>query len=60
MFREFAELCIVMKGVAEFIPADLEEQACEKALEYYSKKVEHMRYSNPLLDEYSRMNRSRY
>lgn len=57
MFREFAELCIVMKGVAEYIPAELEEQACEKALEYYSKKAEHMRYSNPLLDEYSRMNR---
>lgn len=58
MFREFCELCIVMEGVAEFVPAELEEQACEKALEYYSKKAEHMRYSNPLLDEYSRMNRS--
>ena len=57
MFKEFAELCILMKGVAEFIPEELEEQACEKALEYYAKKAEHMRYSNPLLDEYSRMNR---
>ena len=54
MFREFCELCIVMKGVAEFVPAELEEQACEKALEYYSKKAEQMRYSNPLLDEYHR------
>jgi hypothetical protein len=57
MFREFAELCIVMKGVAEFIPADLEEQACEKALEYYTKKAESVRYSNPLLDAYSGMHR---
>jgi hypothetical protein len=57
MFREFCELCIVMKGVAEFIPAELEEQACEKALEYYAKKAESVRYSNPLLDEYSRRNR---
>ncbi len=54
MFKEFAELCIVMKGVAEFLPEELEEQACEKALEYYSKKAEQMRYSNPLLDEYHR------
>jgi hypothetical protein len=45
-----------MIGVAEFIPAELEEQACEKAIEYYSKKAESVRYSNPLLDEYSRMN----
>lgn len=57
MFREFAELCIVMKGVAEFLPEELEEQACEKALEYYSKKAEHMRYSNPLLDSYAEMHR---
>ena len=60
MFKEFAELCILMKGVAEFIPEELEEQACEKALEYYAKKAESVRYSNLLLDEYSRMNRSRY
>lgn len=46
-----------MKGFAEFVPAELEEQACEKALSYYAKKAEHMRYSNPLLDEYSRRNR---
>lgn len=57
MFREFAELCIVMKGVAEFIPEELEEQACEKALEYYSRKAEHMRYSNPLLDRYAETHR---
>ena len=36
------------------------EQDAEKALEYYAKKAESVRYSNPLLDEYSRMNRSRY
>ena len=57
MFREFCELCVIMKGFAEFVPAELEEQACEKALEYYAKKAEHMRYSNPLLDEYSRRSR---
>lgn len=57
MFKEFCELCVLMKGVAELIPEDLEEQACAKALEYYSKKAEMMRYSNPLLDEYSRRNR---
>ena len=44
-----------MKGVAEFIPEELEEQACEKALEYYAKKAESVRYSNPLLDHYRRM-----
>lgn len=54
MFKEFCELCVLMKGVAEFIPEDLEEQACMKALEYYSKKADMMRYSNPLLDEYTR------
>ncbi|MBQ4314599.1 MAG: hypothetical protein IJC21_04060 [Lentisphaeria bacterium] len=59
MFKEFAELCILMKGIGELIPEDLEEEACRKALEYYSKKTETMnsRYSNPLLDEYYRMNR---
>ena len=57
MFKEFCELCVLMKGFAEFVPAELEEQACEKALSYYAKKAEHMRYSNPLLDEYSRRNR---
>ena len=60
MFKEFCELCVLMKGAAEFIPADLEEQACQKALEYYSRKAEHIRYSNPLLDEYSRINRMHY
>lgn len=58
MFKEFAELCILMKGAAEFIPEDLEEEACRKALEYYARKSEHARYSNPLLDEYYRMSRS--
>ena len=57
MFKEFCELCVIMKGFAEFVPAELEEQACEKALAYYAKKAEHMRYSNPLLDEYSRRSR---
>lgn len=57
MFKEFCELCVLMKGFSEFVPAELEEQACEKALSYYAKKAEHMRYSNPLLDEYSRRNR---
>lgn len=60
MFKEFAELCILMKAVAEFMPEELEEKACSKALEYYAKKVEGKEYSNPLLDEYSRVNRSRY
>ena len=60
MFREFCELCVIMKGFAEFVPAELEEQACEKALAYYAKKAEHMRYSNPLLDEYSRRSRLMY
>ena len=60
MFKEFSELCILMQGAAEFIPADLEEEACRKALEYYSRKAETMRYSNPLLDEYARMNRMHY
>lgn len=57
MFKEFCELCVLMKGVAEFVPEELEEQACEKALEYYAKKAEHIRYSNPLLDEYHRHRR---
>ena len=60
MFKEFCELCVLMKGFAEFVPAELEEQACEKALTYYAKKAEHIRYSNPLLDEYSRRNRMTY
>lgn len=60
MFKEFAELCILMKGVGGLIPEDLEEEAYRKALEYYSKKSEkmHSRYSNPLLDEYYRAGRS--
>lgn len=60
MFKEFCELCVLMKGVAEFVPAEIEERACEKALEYYSRKAEMMRYSNPLLDEYSRRNYRMY
>ena len=60
MFKEFAELCILMKAVAEFMPEELEEKACEKALEYYSRKVEGKDYGNPLLDEYSRRNRMYY
>ena len=59
MFKEFCELCVIMKGFAEFVPAELEEQACEKALSYYAKKAEHIRYSNPLLDEYARLHRMR-
>jgi hypothetical protein len=60
MFKEFAELCILMKAVAEFMPEELEEKACEKALEYYARKAEGKDYGNPLLDEYSRRNRMYY
>lgn len=56
MFKEFSELCILMKAIAEFIPAAMEEEACETALEYWSKKVKSNDY-NPLLDSYNRMNR---
>lgn len=57
MFKEFCELCILMKGVGEYVPEELESQACEKALEYYARKAEGMDYHNPLLDEYHRRSR---
>ena len=57
MFKEFCELCILMKGVGEYVPEELESQACEKALEYYARKAEGMDYHNPLWDEYHRRSR---
>ena len=58
VLREFSELCIVVKAFAEFVPEDLEEQACEEALDYYARKVGRSE-ENPL-EEYARRGRRRY
>lgn len=52
MTKEFAELCIIMKGLASLMPEEVEEEACEEAAEYYENKLEgHARSShNPLYD----------
>lgn len=58
VLREFSELCIVVKAFAEFLPEDLEEQACEEAVEYYERKVG--RSDDNPLEEYARRGRRRY
>lgn len=58
VLREFSELCIVVKAFAEFVPEDLEEQACEEAVEYYGRKVG--RSDDNPLEEYARRGRRRY
>ena len=58
VLREFSELCIVVKAFAEFVPEDLEEQACEEALDYYARKAGRSD-ENPL-EEYARRGRRRY
>ena len=64
MFKEFCELCVLMKGVGEFVPEELEEQACDQAITDYAKKAnsrhggEESEYHHPMLDEYNRMSGS--
>lgn len=60
MFKEFGELCVLMKGVGQFVPEELEQQAFDKAIEYYAKKSKHGEYSNPLLEEYTRRSAGMY
>jgi hypothetical protein len=51
--KEFAELAILVCAISEHLPEELTEAAEMEALDYYSNKVEHHRYShkdNPLYD----------
>jgi hypothetical protein len=62
MFKEFYELCVIMKAFAELIPEEIEERAAEEAVEYYSRKVEHAHYGHERhpFDEFMRRSRRRY
>ena len=73
MFKEFAELAIVMCAFAEHLPEEMVNAAGEEALEYWNRKLEHsarrgyqhsgaMRYSDDsgnYSEEMRRMYRSR-
>jgi hypothetical protein len=73
MFKEFAELVIVMCAFAEHLPEEMVNAAGEEALEYWNRKVGHaarrgyshsgaMRYSDDsgnYSEEMRRMYRSR-
>ena len=39
MFKEFAELCIIMKALGEFLPEGIEDAATEEAITYYERKT---------------------
>jgi phosphoribosyl-ATP pyrophosphohydrolase len=69
MFKEFAELAIVMCAFAEHLPEEMVNAAGEEALEYWQRKVGHsaryghgmMRYSDgDYHEEMRRMYRSRH
>jgi hypothetical protein len=53
MFKEFAELCIIMKALAEFLPEGIDEAATEEAITYYERKTGHHRSRNAF-EEYDR------
>ena len=66
MFKEFAELAIVMCAFAEHLPEEMVNAAGEEAIEYWQRKFEHrsryghMRYSDgDYSEEMRRMYRSR-
>ena len=62
MFKEFGELCVIMKALEEEAPEGLPESAAEEAVEYYSRKVEHSRCGREKhpFGDYMRRSRRRY
>lgn len=62
MFKEFGELCVIMKALEEDAPEGLPESAAEEAVEYYSRKVEHVRcgHEKHPFNEFMRRSRRRY
>lgn len=58
MFKEFAELCVIMKALSEFLPDGIEEAATEEAITYYERKTGHR--SRNAFEEYSRCSSRRY
>ena len=46
MFKEFAELCVIMKALEEEMPEGLPESAGVEAIEYYKRKIGHSRFGH--------------
>lgn len=46
MFKEFAELCVIMKALEEEMPEGLPESAGVEAVEYYKRKIGHSRFGH--------------